>query len=126
MFNIFRKKDTSPEAALKETLLTALSKLKKARKKSGIEREFYVAAVFGSLVGTLAQYFPNVLIEENGPAMHILSAGEDNPNWESIAKDVDYVIQQVSSCPSDIDSKIIVMRGFLSPDHVKKMFNVTS
>lgn len=122
MFNIFRRKDTSGQEALKEALLTAFSELKKASKKSGIEREFHVAAVFGSLVGTLAQYFPNVVVEEDGPAMNILSAGGDNPNWDSITSDVDHVIQQVSSCPRDSDYKVIVMRSFLSPVHIEKNY----
>lgn len=123
MFNIFKRKDTSAQAVLNETLLIAFAELKKASKKSGIERELYVASVFGSVVSTLTQYFPNVAIEENGPARNILSAGGDNPNWDSIARDVDHVIQQVRSCPRDSDYKIIVMRSFLSPDEVEKIMN---
>lgn len=123
MLRFFRKRPKSPEDDLRDTLLYSFSELQEASKKSGIERDFHISTLFGTLVENIRLYFPNVPIEKDSPAMVILSSGADNSNFDNIRDEISYVVQQVSDCPNSNDLRVIIMRGLLSPDYFQKTFN---
>jgi hypothetical protein len=126
LFKIFKSIKKAHQDELTKVLLLSFDELARATKKNGFERQFRYSVVFASLLETMGAYFPNVPIEEDGPAMNILTSGSDNPDWPSIDQDIEYVFQQVSNCPKDHDFRVIVMRGFLSPRYVEEKFEMLS
>lgn len=96
--------------------------LLRADKLSGIERYFAVLTAFGASIPELRKSFPNLPIEEDGPAMTVLSSGADNPDWEQVSSDVEFSIQQARDCPNDPDVITIVVSSLLAPQHTEKRF----
>ena len=119
MFGIFKKKRAlTPQEDLDALLNYIYDQLRIADRKTDPEQMFMIASVFGSSIPIIRERFPNVPIENDSPAMMVLSAGSENPDWASIDTDIAHILQQVRTCPIDRETRSILIRYFLSPRYV--------
>ena len=121
MFGFLKKKQPmTPAEDLSAVMNTIFDRLKAADRKTGIEQTMAINITFGATIPIIREHFPNVPIEDDGPAMTALSMGHKEPNWQKIDDDIAYMLQQVRSCPKDREMRNILIRSFLSPDYVVK------
>jgi hypothetical protein len=126
MFGIFKKKRAlTPQEDLRAVMNTIFDRLRDADRKTGIEQLMAINITFGSIIPIIREHFPNVTVEDDGPAMVVMSAGSENPDWKSIESDIAHMLQQVRACPDDPDSRGIVIRSFLSPRYVAQKMSMS-
>lgn len=123
MFGPLKKKpNLTPQEDLYAVMSGIYRSLLRADKLDGMERYFAVATAFGASIRAIHEAFPNVTIESDGPAMTVLSAGADNPDWEKVHSDVEFSIQQARDCPEDPDAIMIVVSSLLAPQNIENRF----
>ncbi|WP_417733496.1 hypothetical protein [Roseovarius sp.] len=123
MFGFLKKKQPMPPQEDFRALMQHMhASLIRADRLTGIERHFAVASLFGANIPAIRSGFPNVPIEDDCPAMIVLSSGLENPDWEAIFSDVEYSIQQARDCPADIDAIVAIVMSLLAPRHFDAKF----
>ena len=122
MFGFLKKKrQLTPAEDLRAVMNTIFDRLMRADRETGIEQIMTINITFGTIIPIIREHFPNVLVEDDGPAMIALSAGSKDPDWQKIDENVDYMLQQVRSCSNDSEMRNILIRSFLAPNYVAKM-----
>ena len=122
MFGFLKKKrQLTPTEDLRAVINTIFDRLKAADRQTGFEQLMTINITFGTIIPIIREHFPNVVVEDDGPAMIALSAGAKEPDWQKIDEDVGYMLQQVRSCPNDSEMQNILIRSFLAPNYVEKI-----
>ena len=116
MFGFFKKKQT-PKDDFYTALLSAFNEMEKADKRTGIERIAYASSAISSLAIAIREVYPNIPIDADGAAMVITTADSTPEGFARRCEAVEYVLQQVRTCPKDKDARIAVMVYFLSPSY---------
>lgn len=119
MFRFFKKKPKyKPENELEGVLLGIYQGLLEADKLDGIERHFRVTTAFAVSIKLMREHMPRVPIEDDGPAMTIVSAGAEGLGHPQVLADVEHCIQQARTCPQNLDAIVHVMWCLLAPNFV--------
>jgi hypothetical protein len=118
MFGFFkRKQPLSRQDDFRALMQDMHRSLLRASELDGIERHFAIATLFGAAIPAIRQAFPDVPIEDDSPAMTVLSSGGENPDWERITSDVEYSIQQARDWPDGPDGAVTLIASLLAPQH---------
>lgn len=120
MLGIFKKKQPlTPQEDFEAVLSHIHAGLLRASKYEGIERQFHVTNIFGTAIRAIHEAWPNVPIEDDGPAMTILLSGGENVNHEQIEYDIEFSIQQARDCPKNTAAIVDVMMSLIAPKFVE-------
>jgi hypothetical protein len=117
-----RRKRLTAEEDLRALMIHMHQSLVNADSLCGIERHFAVANTFGTSIAALRRHFPDVRIEDDGPAMSVLLSGGEDANWDQVTSDVEYSIQQARDCADDPNCKVAIVMSLLAPTYFDAKF----